>query len=95
MGVSSVFGAPLLTACLGLGIAVVVATSSSGAPVPSNLNPAVMVSFAFLGVSLLSSLIVIPYNGFVLPRRYAFYLFAIYAAYLVVSVLVAVGVIKP
>lgn len=52
MGVASVFGSPLLTACLGLGLASVIATiGSPGHRVKAELSDEIIVSFIFLGIS--------------------------------------------
>ena len=51
MGVSSTFGSPLLTACLGLGFATVIASASTGS-VTSHINGEIRMSYIFLGISL-------------------------------------------
>eukprot|EP01065_Artemidia_motanka_P049414 TRINITY_DN8177_c4_g1_i1.p1 TRINITY_DN8177_c4_g1~~TRINITY_DN8177_c4_g1_i1.p1 ORF type:complete len:593 (+),score=103.32 TRINITY_DN8177_c4_g1_i1:248-2026(+) len=89
MGVAGVFGAPLLTCCLGLGLSTVIAASSSSShTVDSKVNAEVTTSYIFLGVSLLGSMAVITLNKFRVPRYYAYFLFALYAAYMTVSVVV-------
>ena len=50
-------------------------------------------SYIFLGISLLSSLIIIPYNKFSIPRWYAGYLFLVYLCYMIMSALVVCGII--
>eukprot|EP00941_MAST-03F_sp_MAST-3F-sp1_P001458 g1458.t1 len=84
MGIASTFGAPLLTACLGVGLSSVVGSllSSTGS-VPTEVNAEVHTSYVFVAISLLSSIIVIPCCGFKLPRMYAYYLFLIYTLYMV------------
>ena len=51
MGVASVFGSPLLTACLGLGLASVIACASSGGRVKANMSDEIVISYIFLGIS--------------------------------------------
>ena len=57
MGVSSVFGSPMLTCCLGIGISVLVGSSVNGLGyVNATLDDELIISFVFLAISLLSSL---------------------------------------
>eukprot|EP01062_Namystynia_karyoxenos_P066072 TRINITY_DN60093_c0_g1_i1.p1 TRINITY_DN60093_c0_g1~~TRINITY_DN60093_c0_g1_i1.p1 ORF type:complete len:609 (+),score=138.12 TRINITY_DN60093_c0_g1_i1:63-1829(+) len=92
MGVAGVFGAPLLTCCLGLGLATVVAAGSDAShSVDSKLNPEIVTSYAFLACSLLGSMAVIVASKFRVPRHYAYFLFCLYAAYMAASVTVVLS----
>ena len=94
MGVSSVFGSPMLTACLGIGISVLIGSSVNGKGfVTATLDDELLVSFAFLAISLLSSLTVIVVSNYTLPKWYAYYLLSVYLAYMVMSVLVVTHVL--
>ncbi len=93
MGVSAVFGSPMLTCCLGIGISTLVAAGGPGGFVTTLLDGELMVSFMFMALSLVSSLCVIVFSGFQLPRWYAFYLLVLYAAYMLLSVLVVTNVV--
>lgn len=94
MAVSSVFGAPLLTACVGIGLSVVAGCVKFGKTrIQSQMNAELQVSYIFMAISLVSSLVVIPCSGYRLPRWYAFYLFAVYFLYMVFSTLVQLDVI--
>lgn len=90
MGISSVFGSPLLTACLGLGLATVIAESTKknhaiDTNIQSTINH-VRVSFGFLAFSLFSSLVVVSYNKWTVPRNYAYYLIILYLAFMGVKI---------
>lgn len=87
MGVASVFGSPLLTCCLGLALSSMIASFKTGS-VTTNLNSEIMLSFIFIGISLLSSLGVIVYNNFTIPRFYAFYLWGVYCLYMVFTLII-------
>ena len=88
MAIASTFGSPLLTACLGLGLATVVAASSnSNHAVQSKMDGELWISYIFLTMSLGSSLVLISSKGFRVPRWYAFYLFGLYSLYVLFSVL--------
>ena len=80
MGISSVFGSPLLTCCFGIGIATLIASSTSpDGAVKTHIKSTladICVSFGFLAVSLFMSFAVVTYNRFVVPRTYAFVLFS-------------------
>ena len=93
MGVSAVFGAPMLTCCLGIGISTLIGCFSSGNGfVVATLDSELALSFMFMAVSLCSSVAVIVKSGFNIPRWYAFYLFVLYAAYMLFSVLTVTGI---
>ena len=88
MAIASTFGSPLLTACLGLGLATVVAASSnSNHSVQSKMDGELWISYIFLALSMGSSLTLISSKGFRVPRWYAFYLFGLYSMYVLFSVL--------
>jgi sodium/potassium/calcium exchanger 6 len=90
MGVSAVFGAPMLTCCLGIGISTLIGSLGKGG-VDVTLDSELSLSFVFMAVSLCSSVAVIVKSGFNIPRWYAFYLFVLYAAYMLFSVLTVTG----
>ena len=99
MGVASVFGSPLLTACLGIGSALTIAITNNGTPmkctgVNSPFTGQVKLGFVFIGISLASSLVVIPYCGYAIPRFYAYYLFLLYLTYMLILTLLAAGIIS-
>ena len=93
MGVSAVFGSPMLTCCLGIGISTLVASGGPGGYVTTLLDGELLVSFLFMAISLGSSMCVIIFSGFQLPRWYAFYLLGVYAAYMLLSMLVVTNVV--
>ena len=90
MGISSVFGSPLLTACLGLGLATLITESTrSDHAIDTDIGSTisnVRVSFGFLAFSLFSSLVVVSYNQFTVPRGYAYYLILLYVVFMVVKI---------
>ncbi len=55
-------------------------------PFPINQAADLRVSGVFLLVSLVSSLVYIPWNGFSSSRRYGYYLWALYLAFMVTSI---------
>jgi|EP00945_MAST-04E_sp_MAST-4E-sp1_P005414 sodium/potassium/calcium exchanger 6 len=97
MGISSVFGSPLLTCCFGIGIATLIASSTSPeGTIETNIKSTLVeicVSFGFLALSLFMSFAVVTYNNFVVPRNYAYVLFAFYAVFMVINSMETVGVI--
>ena len=84
------FGSPLLTACLGLGLATLISESTKknhaiDTDIGSTISQ-VRVSFGFLAFSLFSSLVVVSYNQFTVPRGYAFYLILLYVVFMAVKI---------
>ena len=73
---------------LGIGISVTVKTSRGGRPLIVSPQSTMKVSGGFLIVSILSSLIFIPYNGFGAGRRFGIYLLTLYSAFMVTVILV-------
>jgi sodium/potassium/calcium exchanger 6 len=95
MAVATCFGSPLLNDILGLGIALLVATAGSY-PEPfrgGKLTNGLYVAWSFLVASLLMSLAVFHSSGYTPSRAYAYALFALYATFVVVSILGEVGVL--
>eukprot|EP00164_Ancoracysta_twista_P007801 GFYU01011147.1.p1 GENE.GFYU01011147.1~~GFYU01011147.1.p1 ORF type:complete len:592 (+),score=30.65 GFYU01011147.1:38-1813(+) len=92
MAVASCFGSPLLNDIVGLGLSLTVTTASSGA-VETELNSQVKIAYMFLGLSLLSSTIFIPMNGFRGNRLYSYYLFALYGTFVSISCMNESGIL--
>ena len=57
------------------------------------MEPTLLLSFAFLLASLISSLIVIPMCKFTSPKPFGVLLLALYVVYMVLNILVETGVI--
>jgi len=94
MAVATCFGSPLLNDILGLGIALLVATAGSY-PEPfrgGKITNGLYVAWSFLVASLLMSLAVFHSRGYTSSRAYTYALFALYATFVVVSILGEVGV---
>ena len=89
MGVSAVFGSPMLTCCLGIGISVLIGSSTNGLGyVTATLDDELVISFLFLAISLTSSMCVIILSNYTLPRWYGYYLLSLYSVYMLCSVLI-------
>ena len=98
MGVSSTFGSPLLTACLGIGISLAVYTSGNGPVVTTGDNSPftgqVKMGFIFICTSITASLVAISLFRFRIPRYYAYVLWSLYGLYMVLVGCVATDKIK-
>ena len=95
MGVSAVFGSPMLTCCLGIGISTLIGSFSNGKGyVDTLLDSELSLSFVFMTISLCSSLIVILTCGSKFPRWYATYLFVLYALYMLFSILTVLDIFE-
>eukprot|EP01102_Stenamoeba_stenopodia_P018129 TRINITY_DN660_c0_g1_i2.p1 TRINITY_DN660_c0_g1~~TRINITY_DN660_c0_g1_i2.p1 ORF type:complete len:555 (+),score=84.29 TRINITY_DN660_c0_g1_i2:944-2608(+) len=95
MAVAACFGGPLFNMLNGLGISFTWACFlSMPSPYIVKMTTQILLSFIFLGLSLLSTMIVVPLCGFVFPKKYAFYLFTLYACFTVTNLLVELQVFK-
>jgi len=82
-GVASCFGSPLLNDVVGLGIALTVTCAGKFPdPFTFSLNTQVYLGWTYLGVSLVSSLIVFPLSWYAPPRLYGWYLIILYFVFL-------------
>jgi sodium/potassium/calcium exchanger 6 len=94
MAVSACFGASLMTMLLGPGLSLsYILIDRYPDPYYYSLKWSFDLGFAFLGLSLISSLVVIPLNKFTAPRPYGIYLILVYVAFAIISVLDELGVI--
>lgn len=94
MALAATFGGPLFNMLLGLGISMIVVCSEIFPnPYPAQISPELAIGFSFLAIGLASTLMTVPYAGFVIPKKYAIYLIFIYTLESVLSVLVETGVI--
>ncbi|CAE8667490.1 unnamed protein product [Polarella glacialis] len=87
MAVAGCFGSPLLSALLGLGIALTSYTTANG-PVEGHLSTHNKIAAGFLALSLASSIFTFVHFRFACPRWYAYVLLAQYSAFMVASGLV-------
>lgn len=91
-GVASCFGSPLLNDVVGLGITLTVTTV---AIFPESFHFQVerqtLVAYGFLGVSLVSNLLVFSYFNYRPPKIHGVYLIVLYLAFIVVTVLMEGG----
>lgn len=83
--VAGCFGSPLLSDLLGLGVSLTSYTARNG-DLHVKLGSQNLIAAAFLGCSLLSTIAVSFWYRFKLPRRFAIFLLAQYAAFMIVSV---------
>jgi len=78
---------------MGIGIPSLVYTIRYGTPFLFTLTPDILIPLVGLGISLLLTLIVVPFNRFRLSRPHAIVLLVLYVASLVLSILQGVGVL--
>jgi sodium/potassium/calcium exchanger 6 len=84
MALAACFGSPMLMNLVGTGGALVlhILVSSGGGPVVSFVSQTCRVAFLFMGIALASHLAVFPSTGYAPPRMYAYYLWTLYAVFL-------------
>ena len=64
---------------------------TGGAPIVASISQICRIAFLFLFVAVLSHLIVFPRSGYSPSRRYALYLFGLYAFFLLFALLAELG----
>jgi len=95
MAAAGCFGGPIFNLLIGTGIPFTIYTLSTGGPLILTKDNETNLGFVGLGVSLVMTLIVVPFNKFLLSREIAFLLLALYFAFLFLSILIEGGAIKP
>lgn len=93
MGISACFGGPLFNILLGVGIPFTYKCLQTGQSFVIQKSFMQDVLAFFLAISLCSTLIFLPLNRFYFSRRYAIYLIAVYAVFIVVCILIESDVI--
>lgn len=94
MAISTCFGSPLLNDILGLGIALLITTSSTYPhQFHGNISNSLYIAWGFLAASLVSSVVVFHVYDYCPPREHAYLLFFIYGSFVVVSILGEAGLI--
>ncbi|OBZ86757.1 putative cation exchanger C3A12.06c [Choanephora cucurbitarum] len=78
MAMSACFGGPMLNIMLGIGIGAICVTSQRNAPYPIGVSKTIVVTSIGLLVVLISSLILVPLNGFKMSRGFGYSWIAIY-----------------
>ena len=92
MALAACFGSPMLMNLIGTGGNLVAhILVSSGAPVVSFVSQTCRVAFFFMGIALVSHLVVFPSTGYAPPRWYAYCLWALYAVFLLFVFLAEAG----
>jgi sodium/potassium/calcium exchanger 6 len=84
MALAACFGSPMLMNLVGTGGALVlhILVSSGGGPVVSFVSQTCRVAFLFMAIALASHLAVFPSTGYAPSRKYAYYLWTLYAVFL-------------
>ncbi|KAL4223077.1 Mitochondrial sodium/calcium exchanger protein [Mactra antiquata] len=92
MGISACFGGPLFNLLLGIGIPFTIATVKQG-DYSIQITLEEIVLAAFLCLSLVSSLLIVPLSKFKMTRGWGIYLVVLYMVFLVIAILTETGVI--
>ncbi|XP_033747126.1 mitochondrial sodium/calcium exchanger protein-like [Pecten maximus] len=93
MGISACFGGPLFNLLLGIGIPFTVATIKNGDNYQLEITFEEVVLAAFLMLSLIVSLTIVPLSKFRMSRMYGIILIVLYVVFLIVAILAETNVI--
>ena len=88
MGFSACFGGPMLNILLGVGISGSYIISQSSKPYELPLSPTLIVNGFGLLTILLTTVVVVPLNGFYLTRAWGIFLVCCYAVLVTVTIAV-------
>lgn len=92
MALAACFGSPLLMNLIGTGGALSAhMLVNRGAPVNAFISQNCRIAYLWLAVAIISHLVVFPASGYAPPKVYAYYLFTLYAIFLVFEVMAAAG----
>lgn len=94
MAVSACIGGPCLNMLLGVGIASTLAIIRTGKALPLDLTGTLKISSGFLMCAISSTLVAIPAMNFKVHRWYGYYLFALYALFMVLALLNVTGAVN-
>ncbi|GFR93467.1 sodium/potassium/calcium exchanger 6, mitochondrial [Elysia marginata] len=94
MGISACFGGPLFNMLIGLGIPFSIACAENGGVFELKVSLEEMVLAGGLGLSLVSTLIIVPLSKFHMSRPYGIYLLVLYAIFLLIAILTEVNIIE-
>ncbi|KAK3824054.1 MAG: Sodium/calcium exchanger protein-domain-containing protein [Linnemannia gamsii] len=90
MAFSACFGGPLLNMLLGVGISGTYMTLNTGNPIPLELSPTLFVSIIGVLVTLLTAIVVVPRNGYVMSRTWGYFLLAMYTTCTIINVVIEI-----
>ncbi|KAG0237495.1 hypothetical protein BGW42_000705 [Actinomortierella wolfii] len=90
MAFSACFGGPLLNMLLGVGISGTYMTFKTDQPIPIEVSPTLLVSLVGVLLTLLAAIVVVPYNNYIMGRRWGWFLLGVYFLCTVINVLVEV-----
>ena len=92
MALAACFGSPLLMNLIGTGGALTAKMATNGGkPVVASISQNCRVAYFFLAIAVVSHMVVFPRSGYAPPKKYAFYLFAIYACFMVTLFMAEAG----
>ncbi|KAG0287188.1 hypothetical protein BGZ96_008867 [Linnemannia gamsii] len=90
MAFSACFGGPLLNMLLGVGISGTYMTLKTGNPIPLQVSPTLFVSIIGVLVTLLTAMVVVPRNGYVMSRTWGWFLLGMYTACTIINVVIEI-----
>jgi len=95
MALASCFGSPLLMNLIGPGTALTLRVATTGgAPIPSSISQICRIAYLFLFIAILCHIVFFPLNGYSASRRYAVFLFSLYAFFILLVLLAEGGLLR-
>lgn len=75
---------------LGVGISGTYMTVKTGTPIPLQVSPTLFVSIIGVLVTLLTAMVVVPRNGYVMSRTWGWFLLAMYTTCTIINVAIEI-----
>ncbi|KAK8825547.1 hypothetical protein WA577_000720 [Blastocystis sp. JDR] len=94
MAVGGVFASPMFNMLIGMGSALTISCVKKGTTDLGKDTASINLTFVFLMISLVSSIIAVPSMKYKIKKGYGAYLYCLYGVYLVLNILVALNVIR-
>lgn len=87
MALAATYGGPLFNLMIGLGVSlIVVCIAIFPRSYPTVMSPELGAGFLFLALGLATTILTVPFSGFVLTRKFAFYLIGIFVVQTILAV---------
>ena len=94
MAMGGVFASPMFNMLIGMGSALTISCAKTGTTDLGKDTANINLTFIFLVISLISSIISVPSMKYRISKGYGIYLYCLYGVYLVLNILLALKIIR-
>ncbi|KAK8794984.1 hypothetical protein WA588_003835 [Blastocystis sp. NMH] len=94
MAIGGVYASPMFNMLIGMGTSLLISCIKTGTTNLGDDTATINLTFIFLLLTLVSTIIMVPVKKFKFTKGFGFYLFSVYVVYLVLTILMTLGVIR-